>query len=232
MNNSSNIKLSTQAENTVFTTHRKKPKSTIDICRKGSIVKERCRQLCKVVTDLFPGGFFSDEDLITLIEDYIGADKETIRSYRGYAGHVRAGRCGDNHIVGISRKGYLEKFGFMSKVPGRKWRLTQSTLFESDLREAPITHQACKESVSSGLVAKEKISFSVVGEGVSGEGELLRVKASNNELEEEEARERKRNFSPKIYGELTPLEWSILHAKPLVKVNTPSSDSDGGLEGS
>jgi len=69
----------------------------------------------------------------------------------------------------------------------------------------------------------------VVGEGVSGEGELLRVKASNNELEEEEARERKRNFSPKIYGELTPLELAILHARPSVKVNTPSSESDEGL---
>ena len=132
---------------TTFTTHRK-TKTTVNICRKGSIVKERCKQLADVIAELFPDRILYDSDLVCLIQDYVGGDKETIRAYKGYGGHVRAGRYGDNRIVGISRKGYLEAFGFLVKVPGRRWMLAQSLLSSKGIR-----------NVDSGFGTKEKISL-------------------------------------------------------------------------
>src|SRR4030065_384508 len=88
-------------EYTTFTTCRKKPKTTINISRKGSIVKEKCRQLTETIERLCPNRVINDEDLVFLIQESIGADKETIRAYKGYSGHIRAGRCGDNKIVGL-----------------------------------------------------------------------------------------------------------------------------------
>lgn len=77
---------------------------------------------------MFPSQVVTDEDLTCMIEDYIGGDKETIRSYKGYSGHVRAGRCGDNHVVGLSRKGYLERYGFLRKITGHRWIVVQALI--------------------------------------------------------------------------------------------------------
>ena len=65
---------------------------------------------------MFPDRILSEEDLTDLILMYIGGDKETVRAYKGYNGHIRAGCCGDNKIVGLSRKGYLELLGFIIGV--------------------------------------------------------------------------------------------------------------------
>jgi hypothetical protein len=187
---------------TTFTTNRKTPKSTIDICRKGSIVKERCRQLTSVINDMFPSQVISDRDLADLIEEYIGADKETLRSYKGYGGSVRLGRAGDNKIVGVSRKGYLERFGFLTHIRGRNWVVSQALLPSKGIGKAV-----------SGDVSNHNLSISASGMG----SELLRTeKVSNNELEEEDT-ERDRNLYPKIcpkIAELSPLELAILTAKP------------------
>jgi hypothetical protein len=192
---------------TVFTTHRKKPKTTINISRKGSVVKERCKQLTQIIADLCPNRVISEEDLVCLIEDYIGADKETVRNYKGYSGHIRAGRCGDNHIVGLSRKGYLEQFGFLKKLPQRRWMICQTVLSSQDM-------------TSDSLCSNEKISISQLLSGssaVSANREAKENIATVTELEEEEDTEKERFFTPKIIGEqpqLTPLEMAILVAKP------------------
>ncbi len=100
-----------------FTTHKKQRPTTIDIIKKGSIVQRKCKQLIDELLLMFPNGIFEDEDLTYYIQKYIGADKETIRAYKGYPGSIRTGRCGDTKIVGLSRKGYLEKFFYAAKRP-------------------------------------------------------------------------------------------------------------------
>ncbi|MGD0995553.1 MAG: hypothetical protein ABR909_08530 [Candidatus Bathyarchaeia archaeon] len=199
---------------TVFTTHRKAPKSSIDICRKGSIVKERCKQLIAIINDMFPSQVLSDEDLTCLIEDYIGADKETLRSYKGYGGHVRTGRCGDNHIVGISRKGYLEKFGFLRKIGGRRWAVCQAVIFS----------QACMKG-DSGLVANEKISISVnshvealIPKGMGSEGKPILEVPPSKELEEE-ATEKERNFTPMISPMIEDNDPNLAYLKLLAEAS-------------
>jgi hypothetical protein len=165
-----------------FTTTRK---TTVDICRKGSVVKERCRQLSEVALNLFPSRVLSDDDLSDLIMMYIGADKETMRAYKGYSGHIRAGRCGDNHIVGLSRKGYLELFGFMHKIAGRRWVVHA---------QAKLSSQASEIS-NSGFGSKEKISLSLSGVGCVGNGSVSRESdVSSSELEEEEEASEKDRF--------------------------------------
>lgn len=177
-------------ETLTFDTHRRKPKTTINLNRKGSIVRERCKQLTEILREWFPDGIVSEEDLVNFIEDHIGADKETIRSYKGYYGHVRAGRCGDNKIVGLSRKGYLEKFHFLKKLPGARWMICQTQL----------SYQA-KESLIMGVGSNEKISISLPVSGVDEKGLLFDGKSvSSSEREEEEASEKDRNFTPKIIG--------------------------------
>ena len=177
----------------VFTTQKNQhPKTTIDICRKGSIVKVRCKQLVAIINNLFPSQVISNEDLACLIEDYIGGDKETKRAYLGYSGTMIAGRCGDNKTVGVSRKGYLECFGFLRKIPGRRWAVVQSVF-------------PCQESMNhqSGLVPNEKISISLdrhdetlIAKGKGSEGKPILEVSPNEKLEEET--ERDRNFTPKI----------------------------------
>ena len=202
------IKLSNQS----FTTNRKTPKSSIDISRKGSIVKERCKQLTVIINDLFPSQIISDRDLADLIEEYIGADKETLRSYKGYGGSVRMGRAGDNKIVGLSRKGYLERFGFLTRVH-RSWVVSQALLSSQSVVKAV-----------SGYDSNQNLSISTAGMGVEGLG----VKnGSSRELEEEEDRERDRNVYPKIcpkIPELGPLELSILTAGPSKETNRAKVD--------
>ncbi len=210
----------TVESHTVFTTHRKKPKTSIDICRKGSIVKERCKQLCTVIADMFPSRIISDADLTCLLQDYIGGDKETIRAYKGYGGHVRAGRCGDNRIVGLSRKGYLELYGFLVKAPGRKWALAQTVLSTSEKVE-PQTFYQTSRSPDSGFGSNQKISFSVVGMGGGlGESFVGGEVVSSREREKKETTEKERNLCPKIYPKieerpsLSAVELAVLGARP------------------
>jgi len=177
-----------ETKKVTFTTEPKhKPRTTINISRKGSIVKERCKQLIQIIADLFPDRVLTDNDLLCLIQDYIGADRETIRAYKGYSGHIRAGRCGDNHLVGLSRKGYLEAFGFLRKVSGRRWMICQTAF--------PLSSSDCVQ-----LGSKEKISISVSQGERARENRFEKVVSLNGELEEEEVGERERNFTPKIFG--------------------------------
>lgn len=106
--------------------------STIDINRKGSIVRERCRQLCEMVVRLNGDGTIYYQDLIGLVQDHIGADKETLRSYMGYNGHIRKGR-NENVVVGFSRKGYLTEMGFMHKLQRGMWTVNQTVLLSHSL---------------------------------------------------------------------------------------------------
>lgn len=187
-----------------FTTKPKKPRTTINISRKGSVVKERCRQLTEIALNLFPDRVISEEDLVYLIQEYIGTDKETVRSYLGYRGHIRAGRCGDNRVVGLVRKGYLEVLGFMHKIVGRRWVIHAQTILSSqDMNEA------------KSLVSNEKISFSLSQPQSQRKESESDVVTATNELEEEDT-EKERNFSPMIYGEEAT---AILTAKP-----TPEPD--------
>jgi hypothetical protein len=131
-----------------FTTERK---TSINILRKGSIVKERCRQLAETALSRFPDRRISDEDLNDLIEDFIGADKETVRAYKGYYGRIKYGRSGEGHVIGLSRKGYLERFGFMHRS-GRTYVIHAQV----KLPTGPIPYQDNEES----SVFKENISIS------------------------------------------------------------------------
>jgi len=179
----------------VFTTHRKKPKTTINIFRKGSIIKTKCTQLTKAIVEMYPeDGIISDEDLLCLIQDNIGADKETIRAYKGYAGHIRAGRCGDNRIVGVSRKGYLEVMGFLRKIPGHRWAVCQAVL------PSQVTSS---EKVSESCGSNEKISISTPSENIVQNQLFSEPKKATdancgNSLEKKEVIEKERNISPKI----------------------------------
>jgi hypothetical protein len=73
------------------------------------------------------------------------------------------------------------------------------------------------------LKPKEKISISVTPKGkherLKGDCETDSGGFTTNELEEEEASEKERNFTPKISQrlELNPLEQAVLRAKPLAK---------------
>jgi hypothetical protein len=189
--------------NKTFTTERQR-KTTINISRKGSIVKERCRQLTEIITNLFPNRTLSDDDLVCLIQDYIGADKETIRSYKGYSGHIRTGRCGDNKIVGLSRKGYLEQFGFLRKIPGRRWVICQLSLASQDM---------IIENSKPKIASKEKSSISQ-GERIREQRFEKVVLSYSRERKEEEDTEKDRNFSPKIYGDELKVFDAVTCAEP------------------
>jgi hypothetical protein len=202
-------------EKKVFTTQRKKPKTTINISRKGSIVKERCRQLCEIAVRLFPNRIIPECDLKDLVMMYIGCDKETIRSYCGYYGHIRQGKYGDNRVVGLSRKGYLELLGFAHKVGHGRWMIhAQITLLEA-VNPPPAYKESC--SVES----KEKISLSACDvDNVDKQPNPLAGREVNRQREEEEASEKERNFTPRIYGnashkaQFSSLDDVILRAKP------------------
>lgn len=212
-------------EKVTFTTHSKKPKTTINICRKGSVVKERCKQLVDVIVEMFPERVLSDDDLTCLIQDYIGADKETVRSYRGYGGHIRAGRCGDNHVVGLSRKGYLETFGFLRKVPGRRWMIVQAVLSEGSISSQAMSREVSYPSFYSPNGSNEKISISPVQVGcvVSGSSSGSND-GSSRRLEEEEATEKERNFAPMIspmIRDISDLDILSAEEKRILQVKTP-----------
>lgn len=187
------MKVTSQIHKT-FTTARKR--TTINISRKGSIVKEKCRQLTDLVLRYFSTGIIHDDDLTAMIIEYIGADKETIRAYKGYHGHIRAGRCGDNRIVGLSRKGYLEKFGFLKKIGNFKWQVCQLKLLSQDM--------------TMKVKPNEKISLSQNNMAITQEESEKPLVSQYIELEEEEDGEKERNFVHKSLEKLTPLEQTIL----------------------
>ena len=182
-----------------FTTEPKKPKhTTIDISRKGSIIKEKCRQLTEIALELFPVRRIPDEDLAYLIRRYIGGDRETVRAYMGYKGTVkRSKRTGEGYVAGNSRKGYLETFDFMHKVSLNEWVIhAQMKLQNADSEHH--NHEGLSENVS-----KEKISLSergkatATGEGL-GHGEVAVESREINNNNNNTVRER--NFTPKIYS--------------------------------
>lgn len=218
----------------VFTTHKKAKKTTIDISRKGSIVKERCKQFAELINFLFPGQVVSDEDLTELIEDKIGGNKETIRAYKGYSGHIRAGRCGDNHVVGLSRKGYLERYGFLVRR-GRNWVVCQALLSSQGIMKGDV---GVGDGERLGLVSNEKISISAsqpfTPKGKGSEGKpILEVSLSSREREEEEDTEKERNFTPKISPMISDEDDANLaylkrlaEAKPLEEVTAKTAQSE------
>jgi hypothetical protein len=111
------------------TDRKSRAKTTIDICRKGSIVKEKCRQLTGIASRLFPDGLVRNADLEAMVEDYCGANKETVRAYLGYAGRVRRSRkTGEGYVIGEKRRGYIESFGFMHRLNRETWRINQQLL--------------------------------------------------------------------------------------------------------
>jgi hypothetical protein len=178
---------------TVFTTHKKpRPKTTINILRKGSIVKERCKQLAENALNLFPDRVLSDQDVTDLIFRYIGADKETIRNYKGYYGSIRPGKCGDNKIVGLSRKGYLELYDFFTRQ-GSRWIVhAQSVLSSGSFSSQAIRKSDIKNESNEKISISSRVRSSVDLES----GKVVTDVSSRRE--EEEATEKDRFFTPKI----------------------------------
>lgn len=193
-----------KTEKITFTTHRKKPKTTINISRKGSVVKERCKQLCEVALGLFPDRVVPDVDLKDLVMMYIGADKETVRSYCGYYGHIRQGKMGESQTIGLARKGYLELLGLAHKIGHGKWVIHSQVTLQEPVKD----DYTYRESVGCGFDSKEKISLSPSGvDDVEGQALEERKGVANNELEEAllltnnnyyYTTEKERFFTPKI----------------------------------
>jgi len=197
-----------------FTTeHKGMRKTSIDISRKGSIVKERCRQLAEMALDFWPDRKISEEDLAYFVERYIGSDKETVRAYLGYYGRIRRAKTGEGYLVGQARKGYLEKFGFMHRA-GRSWVIHAQV----KLKSGSLSYQNNECSDSS----KEKIYLSSSVGGESDREALANVETlgkaealERGRKKEEEYREIEKFYSkdfPKI-PELTLEEKRILYAK-------------------
>ncbi|MCJ7423108.1 hypothetical protein MUP01_02420 [Candidatus Bathyarchaeota archaeon] len=139
-----------------FTTERKGiRKTSINIARKGSIVKERCRQLAEIALELSTDRRIGEGDLAYLVERYIGSDKETVRAYVGYYGAIKHRSSGEGYAVGLSRKGYLEKFDFMHRAR-RVWVIHAQVR----LPIAPIPYQNSDEVVCSESKEQISISFS------------------------------------------------------------------------
>ncbi len=174
---------------------------------------------------LYPDRIIPDSDLVALIEDHLGTNKETVRAYRGYSGHIRAGRCGDNKIVGLSRKGYFERLGFMHPISQRRWVIhAQATLSSQGIRKDV---SGVGDVDGLGLVSNEKIFIStnpnqtLAPKGKGWEGKpILEVSLSSKEREEEEDTEKEIFSSPMICpkilgnGELSVAELAILGVTP------------------
>jgi len=208
-----------------FTTERKHRKTSINISWKGSIIKEKCRQLSEIVLDLYPDRRISNDDLAYLVKRYVGADRETLRAYLGYRGFIkRSKRSGEGYVVGNSRKGYLEIFDFMHRVSHNEWVIhAQMKLSNADLEHH--INEGLKEKDS-----KEKISISQsILQGKECEKTVLEVVSpiEAKEIVDREKQynnnntERERNFTPKISPKilkeivLTPEDEAILKAEPL-----------------
>jgi hypothetical protein len=197
-----------------FTTERKAlRKTSIDISRKGSVVKERCRQLSDIALMLREERKISNEDLSYLVCRYIGADKETMRAYLGYYGRIkRSKRTGEGYSVGLPRKGYLEVFGFMHRARNNEWVIHEQVTLPSAV--SAFHTSECSD------VFKEKISISSSVGVVSNRETVGNGETVERGKKEEEDTERDRNFTPKMcpkISELTPEEQLILTAKPTDK---------------
>ena len=196
----------TKAQKATFTTERKKPKTTINISRKGSIVKEKCAQLAEIASMLFPNRRLTNQDLTDLIIMYVGGDKETVRAYKGYKGRIRRSkRTGEGYIVGQTRRGYLELFGFMHRIKHDIWVIHAQTQLFSNTSECSLEENS-KEKIS--------ISFSK-GEGAQ-ETRFEKVVSPNNreltKINNNNTTEKERNFSPKIFGHMEPRELAVFDA--------------------
>jgi hypothetical protein len=203
-----------------FTTEqRHKRKSSIDISRKGSIVKEKCTQLTEIALELFPDRKIPEEELAYLVKCYCGADKETVRAYMGYYGTMKRSKIsGEGYVLGASRKGYLEILGLMHRISRTKWLIHA----QMRLPEAP-----SGLNTNEGLeVSKEKISLShnveVFPQGERARENRIEEVVSLNEEDDynnnnNNTTERERNFAPKISQrlDLTPEEEAILNAIPV-----------------
>jgi len=206
----------------VFTTKPKHPRrTTINVSRKGSIVKEKCRQLTEVALSLFPERHISHEDLADLVKMYAGGDKETVRSYLGYSGCLRRNkRTGEGYVFGNRRKGYLELFGFMHKTNHAMWTIHAQMKF-------PDASMVSNTNEESRLLFKEKISLPL--ERVDCETVENRLRGCDSAETEENATPRVEeiNSNNNMRGEreillqrfsrdfsATPEELSILTARP------------------
>ena len=205
-----------------FTTEPKNGhrRTTIGISAKGSIVKEKCRQLSEIALNLFPDRRVPDQDLGDLIQRYIGGDRETIRAYKGYHGSIRRSkRSGEGYVIGNMRKGYLEVFDFMHRVSHGEWVIHA----QMKLPNADLEHHN-NEGLSQKVI-EDKISLSTRVKETTTNRETEEIvvsrKYNNNNTE------RERNYLWKI-GEpnreetyskhteaypLTPEEEALLNAK-------------------
>jgi len=176
-----------------FTTERNHgKKTTIDISRKQSIVREKCRQLSEIALNLFPDRRVPDQDLGDLIQRYIGADRETIRAYKGYYGSVRRSkRTGEGYVVGNTRKGYLEIFDFMHRINRNEWVIHA----QMKLPNADLEHHN-NEGVE--FESKEKISLSQRGSDNTLESGVTERVIEDRKYNNNNNTERERNFTPKI----------------------------------
>lgn len=186
-----------------FTTGRK-PRTIINISRKGSIVKERCRQLTDMALTLYPDRKIGHADLAYLITSSIGGDRATIRAYMGYNGYVKHSTCGNMSIVlGKKRRGYLETFGFMHKVNLSTWVIHAQTKLIAPA--PPLSHN--NERVD-GFGSKEKISLSysplhAINKGRLSDHRGQRVSEwETNKIINNNNTERERNFTPMNLGKI------------------------------
>jgi hypothetical protein len=136
---------------------------------------------------------------------------------KGYRSHIRVGRCGDNRVVGLSRKGYLEKFGFLHKIGNFQWQVCQKKLLSEDMA-------LCSDS-------NEKISISPQHMEITARKEPEKtthgVVSVNRKLEEEDT-EKERNFVPKIYRNEDRVFNAVPFAEPdRTKTNLRKASKNG-----
>jgi len=181
-----------------FTTGRKqKPRTTVNISRKGSIVKERCRQLSDLALEMFPNRRISHKDLTYLVTTYIGGNKETVRAYLGYKGHVRHSTSGgSSRVVGEQHKGYLEIFGFMHPLKHHysTWTIHAQTQLVSPAPPLSLINEGYRQV---GGDSKEKISISLQQDT---DGLKSREVWREERERERDITEKERNFAPMNLG--------------------------------
>lgn len=199
-------------------------KTTININRKHSIVKEKCNQLMKMMWDLGYRNKIPHGDLRYLICEYIGGDRGTVRAYLGFRGRVQHNIFGSK-VIGIMREGYLQIFGYAERKNAKAWILSHKNVplpyhYKEEL--IPPVPPLPNNDERLRKVKMEKISLSQRGSNytensslTNGEGGVVRNRINNNNTE------RERNFPNGIQNcirkELTKLEQAILTAKPSEK---------------
>jgi len=144
---------------------RRKRRTTINISRKGSITKEKCKQLTHIALDLFRNHVITHEDLRYLVIRYIGGDRATIRAYMGYKGRIRQRAGGtESYVQGEPKKGYLETFGFMHPISRQRWFIHgQETLVppappSSNIQERPTEKKSMEKISLSPVVTVDEFS--------------------------------------------------------------------------